>query len=444
MRTAYYKQNTGASIIGMTYFALVVAGMFFLTGYAVYLSTIKNPPCIPCVNGLSQELGTTTFTTNACNRTNVTQQTNDTTVLYNFTVSGGCIGPPGKNANITILIKNNATNTVITESSSSVGQSIYNLNVTANTTYHTLPGPTGPKGNTSTVPGPQGIQGPQGPQGIPGTIPTRTFRITGPIKQYIPIPVPPGATLLSYTLIGGGGGGGGGCGEGFASRGGGAGGGGGSGFKTQGLFIIDPLNPPIMTVRLGMGGWGGVSSVVNSASDGQPGYPTQLLLDGNPFDLSAGGFPGQTCNRADGKNGGYGGYGGYGGGGGGIIPHNNQNSIPGGQSQLYPDAGVSGYPYQASNQYTGGRGAGPNAGIGGVGDGSSRTGGGGGGGGLLPNSGGNGSNFTGTASDGGDGGGGMAGDGQYGGGGGGAPGCWCNVDVPGGTGGAGYMEYIFF
>lgn len=450
MRTAYYKQqNIGASVIGMTYFALVIAGLIFLVGYAVYLSTIKNPPCTRCIDGLAQDVVTNTLTTNVCNTTNVTETANESTILFNFSVSGGCTGPRGDDANITIIVKNNATHTTHTLTTSSVGQSIYNVDITATTTYNTLPGLPGPQGPTSTVPGPQGPIGDQGPQGIPGGLAFRTFRITGPAKQYIPIPVPPGATLLSYTLIGGGGGGGGGCG----SRAGGAGGGGGSGFKSQNIFLIDPNAPPSITIRLGMGGAAGTSGVDtaclgcgNTADDGRDGYSTLVYMGGAPFDLAKGGKKGNRCPRPVGQaaDGGFGGDGGYGGGGGGTT--NTNGHIPcGGISQLVPSQPICGFSYQHGSNNNGGRGDGPNGGLAGIGDiNTGRSSGGGGGGGILPGSGGCGATFTSTRT-GLDGGGEDACNGLYGGGGGGGPG-FNNGQVDGrpGYGGAGYMEYIFF
>lgn len=432
----------------MIYFALAVTLLVFLTGYAVYLSTIKNPPCTPCFAGLTQDLETTTLTTNACNTTNITQSINGSTILFNFTVSGGCTGPPGKTANITILIKNNATNTTITESISSTGQSIFNVTVAATTTYYTQTGLQGPQGPTSTLAGPQGPQGPPGPQGVPGLIPTRTFRITGPIKQYIPVPIPAGATLLSYTIVGGGGGGGGGCG---ANGAGGAGGGGGSGFVSQNLFIVDPLNPPNFTVRLGMGGMGGISGIDTDnlspdpvASDGYDGYPTILFLNGGPIDIADGGGHGFRCPPVLGQASfsGAGGNGAYGGASGGTT---SSALGVGGTSQLFPDQPLFGWPYQRGGQNDGGTGAGPNGGIGGFGDiPSGRVGGGGGGGGRLPGSGGFGASFT-PDRPGPNGGGENAGDGLFGGGGGGGPAFNSGrVDGVPGRGGTGYIEYIFF
>ena len=394
-----------------------------------------NPPCKVCVNGVMQDLVTNTSTNGACNTTSVSETViNASTIMFNLNMSKGCTGPPGRNANVTILIKNNSTNITLIESVTSSGPSNFKLDIHESVTYYTQPGIKGHIGPTGII-GPQGPPGPVGPQGIRGVLPLRTFRVTGPLKQYIPVNIPAGVTLFSYTLVGGGGGGAGGCGEAFAGRGGGAGGGGGSGFKAQGFIPIDHLNPPVITLRLGLGGRGSLSGVVpiggNSRIAGS-GYPTQLLVSGEPFIVSLGGLGGVSCNPASGGNGGNGGDGGYGGGGGGCT----HDPGGGGDSQLAP------YSLTQNAYYThGGKGAGPYAGIGGTGDNNIRTGGGGGGGGVIPGSGGNGANFLGTE---GDGGGGQALPGLYGGGGGGAPGCKCNVGTNGADGGVGYVEYTFF
>lgn len=439
-------------VASISYLALVTFVLALLAIYANYYAAIHNPPCKPCVDGLVQNLVTSTLTTNGCNTTNVTANLidNNETVRFNFTISSGCNGPIGRRANVTILIKDSAVNTTLTETILSTTASSFSFHVKANTTYYTLPGPKGPIGPTSTIQGPQGDQGDIGMPGPPGILPTRAFRVTGPVKTYIPIAVPPNASLFSYTLIGGGGGGGGGCGTiAGIGAGSGGGGGGGSGYRTQGVLVLDKNNPPNITIRLGSGGWGGQtgSSVYGSPSPskGDRGYPTILLMDGRPFALADGGEGGDRCDGTPGLggSGGVGGDGGYGGAGGGRTV--SWESI-GGLSQLLPAQPLYGYPYQRGTQNDGGRGAGPNSGIGGLGDlNAGRTGGGGGGGGLLPGSGGNGANFRFPDQMGVSGGGEAAGDGQYGGGGGGGPGFNSgNVDGKAGYGGTGYVEYIFF
>lgn len=454
MRTDPYKRGTEIRVITVTYFGLVVFVMCFLALYAVYLSMIRNPPCKPCVDGLTQEIATITSTTAPCNSSSVNATMNATNIVFNFTVSRGCTGPAGDPANLTILIRENAINTsIVSESAVSTGESLFNLTIRLNTTYYTLPGPPGPKGPTSTVAGPVGNAGPQGPIGPPGVLPTRLVRITAPSKQNISIPVPPNAVLFTYFMVGGGGGGSGGIISPSTIRGGGAaGGGGGSGYVVQGFISLTPITGDI-TVRLGAGGQGGNNANGEYTSGGRDGYPTLLYLDGGIVDLADGGMGGR---RGFADRGGAGSDGGYGGGAGGSTyrdcPSSCLNfSAEGGASFVIPIA-RPGYPFQRGYEdpsdgarIYGGLGAGPNPGARGFGTRGTRrvtSGGGGGGGGLLVGSGGNGAcmdDNLGIYLD--------ATDGKFGGGGGGGPG---STDDPyggshrGGNGGDGYVEYVFF
>ncbi len=445
MRTAAYKPNTEIRVVSVTYLALVTLALLAFCIYAVYLSTIKNPPCKPCIDGVMQTLLTTTTTDGACNATSVTKTEIGSTITFNLNISKGCVGPPGKNASVVILVTNNSPNITLQETTYSNGPSDFHFNISVNTIYTTLPGPQGPIGNTSIVPGPQGSQGPIGPIGPKGGLPVRTFRITGPIKQYIPIPIPAGSTLLSYTIVGGGGGGGGGCCTSIV--GGGGGGGGGSGYMSQGFIHVDNLTPPI-TLRLGMGGAGGRTgsyysvSNIGEAFQGFDGYETTILMGGAVFDSAAGGMRGSRCPKPLGPGGcgGHGGDGGFGGGGGGRVGGCGGESF-GGASQFYPSAPQFGFTYQRSQYTHGGSGAGVNGGLGGLGDNAGdRMGGGGGGGGMIPGSGGAGAIFMSDDNSNHDG-----ANGQFGGGGGGGKGCRL-FDSQGsaGDGGVGYMEYTIF
>ena len=456
MRTDPYKRGSEIRIITVTYFGVVVFVMCFLTLYAVYLSMIRNPPCKPCIDGITQEITTRTSTTAPCNTTNVNATMNTTDIVFNFTVSRGCTGPPGDPANLTILINKNAINTtIVSESAISTGESVFNLTIRLDTTYYTLPGAPGPKGPTSTIAGPVGNTGPQGPIGPIGVVPTRLVRITEPSKQNISIPVPPGAVLFTYMMVGGGGGGGGGVTR-LPSGGAGGGGGGGSGFVVNGLLPITPIMG-VITIRLGSGGQAGNNANTDYTSPGRNGYPTLLFIDGGIVEVADGGYGGnRPGNNGASERGGAGGDGGYGGGAGGgsyrPCPSCYNYTQGGGASFIIPVSrpGLSNQqsyedPPDGARIY-GGQGAGPNAGMRGFGTrGTQRVtaGGGGGGGGLLVGSGGNGAildDNIGIYID--------AADGKYGGGGGGGPGStdgpYDRIGDRGGNGGDGYVEYVFF